>query len=77
MAEPETKTEKQILLEEIESFAQRTGLSEATIGRYALEDSKVADRLRRGGAIDVDKAAELRRWMAAWQPKPRKRKATP
>ena len=73
---PETKTEKQILLEEITAFAERSGLSEASVGRYAIEDSKVAARLRAGGNIDLDKAAALRKWMREWQPKSRKRRST-
>src|SRR6266851_3680372 len=44
----------QQLLAEISDYCRRTGLAESTFGRRAVNDGKLAARLRNGGRITTD-----------------------
>ena len=44
----------QQLLTEISDYCRRTGLAESTFGRRAVNDGKLAARLRNGGRITTD-----------------------
>ena len=41
----------QDLLQEISDYCRKTGLAESTFGRRAVNDGKLAARLRNGGRI--------------------------
>lgn len=66
-------TEAQTLLAEIERFLARTGMAASTFGKYAVDDGKMVERLRRGGTVTLDKAAAIRRFMATYVPKTKTR----
>src|SRR5690606_9769635 len=48
----------------ISDFCRRTGLAESTFGRRAVNDGKLASRLRNGGRITTDTLARIRQFMA-------------
>jgi hypothetical protein len=54
---------EQILLE-ISEFCRRRGLAESTFGRRAVNDGKLASRLRNGGRITTDTLDRIRSFMA-------------
>src|ERR1700759_4527294 len=45
----------QELLQEISDYCRHTGLAESTFGRRAVNDGKLASRLRHGGRITTEK----------------------
>jgi len=53
------------VLREIADFCRRTGLAESTFGRRAVNDGKLASRLRNGGRITTDTLDRIRAFMAA------------
>ncbi len=53
------------VLREIADFCRRTGLAESTFGRRAVNDGKLANRLRSGGRITTDTLDRIRAFMAA------------
>src|SRR5262249_37891707 len=53
------------ILREIAEFCRRTGLAESTFGRQAVNDGKLANRLRSGGRITTDTLERIRAFMAA------------
>src|SRR5512144_1090660 len=55
----------QELLQEISDFCRETGLAESTFGRRAVNDGKLASRLRNGGRITTDTLDRIRAFMAA------------
>ena len=54
----------QQLLQEISDYCRQTGLAESTFGRRAVNDGKLAARLRNGGRITTDTLDRLRAFMA-------------
>jgi hypothetical protein len=42
------------ILQEISEFCRQRGLAESTFGRRAVNDGKLANRLRNGGRITTD-----------------------
>jgi hypothetical protein len=54
----------QELLQEISDYCRRTGLAESTFGRRAVNDGKLASRLRHGGRITTDTLDRIRAFMA-------------
>ena len=42
------------ILQEISDFCRQVGLAESTFGRRAVNDGKLASRLRNGGRITTD-----------------------
>ena len=54
----------QELLQEIADYCRRTGLAESTFGRRAVNDGKLANRLRNGGRITTDTLERIRSFMA-------------
>ena len=54
----------QQLLTEISDYCRRTGLAESTFGRRAVNDGKLAARLRNGGRITTDTLDRIRSFMA-------------
>src|SRR5829696_6500212 len=52
------------ILREISDFCRRTGLAESTFGRRAVNDGKLASRLRNGGRITTDTLARIRAFMS-------------
>jgi hypothetical protein len=53
------------ILREISDFCRETGLAESTFGRRAVNDGKLAARLRNGGRITTDTLDRIRAFMAA------------
>ena len=58
----------QQLLTEISDYCRRTGLAESTFGRRAVNDGKLAARLRNGGRITTDTLDRIHGFMAAHPP---------
>src|SRR3954466_6378490 len=52
------------ILQEIADFCRQTGLAESTFGRRAVNDGKLANRLRNGGRITTDTLDRIRAFMA-------------
>jgi SAM-dependent methyltransferase len=55
----------QQLLQEISDYCRQTGLAESTFGRRAVNDGKLAARLRNGGRITTDTLERIHNFMAA------------
>lgn len=55
----------QQLLQEISDYCRQTGLAESTFGRRAVNDGKLAGRLRNGGRITTDTLDRIHGFMAA------------
>jgi SAM-dependent methyltransferase len=55
----------QELLQEISDYCRQTGLAESTFGRRAVNDGKLASRLRHGGRITTETLDRIRNFMAA------------
>jgi SAM-dependent methyltransferase len=53
------------LLQEISDYCRQTGLAESTFGRQAINDGKLANRLRHGGRITTDTLDRIRNFMAS------------
>jgi hypothetical protein len=53
----------QELLQEISDYCRRTGLAESTFGRRAVNDGKLASRLRHGGRITTETLDRIRSFM--------------
>ena len=58
------------ILQEISDFCRQTGLAESTFGRRAVNDGKLASRLRNGGRITTETLDRIRGFMASQQGKP-------
>jgi hypothetical protein len=54
----------QDLLREISDYCRRTGLAESTFGRRAVNDGKLAARLRNGGRITTETVERVRAFIA-------------
>ena len=54
----------QELLQEISDYCRQTGLAESTFGRRAVNDGKLASRLRNGGRITTETLDRIRAFMA-------------
>src|ERR1700756_5033584 len=54
----------QELLQEIADYWRRTGLAESTFGRRAVNDGKLACRLRHGGRITTETLDRIRSFMS-------------
>jgi hypothetical protein len=54
----------QELLQEISDYCRQTGLAESTFGRRAVNDGKLASRLRHGGRITTETLDRIRAFMA-------------
>src|SRR3974390_871990 len=52
------------ILREISDFCRREGFAESTFGRRAVNDGKLASRLRNGGRITTDTLDRIRAFMA-------------
>jgi len=52
------------ILQEISEFCRSRGLAESTFGRRAVNDGKLANRLRNGGRITTDTLDRIRAFMA-------------
>jgi hypothetical protein len=52
------------ILQEIGEFCRQRGLAESTFGRRAVNDGKLASRLRNGGRITTDTLERIRGFMA-------------
>ncbi|HEY4773364.1 MAG TPA: hypothetical protein VIH40_00960 [Xanthobacteraceae bacterium] len=55
----------QELLQEISDYCRRTGLAESTFGRRAVNDGKLANRLRNGGRITTETLDRIRAFISA------------
>ena len=55
----------QELLAEISDFCRRNGVAESTFGRRAVNDGKLANRLRNGGRVTTDTVERVRAFMKA------------
>jgi hypothetical protein len=54
----------QELLQEISDYCRKTGLAESTFGRRAVNDGKLAARLRNGGRITTETLDRIRAFMS-------------
>src|SRR5437868_11125756 len=59
-----------VILQEISDFCRQSGLAESTFGRRAVNDGKLASRLRNGGRITTETLDRIRGFMASHQGKP-------
>ena len=55
----------QELLAQISDYCRQTGLAESTFGRRAVNDGKLANRLRNGGRITTDTVDRIHAFMSA------------
>src|SRR5690242_5464456 len=55
----------QELLQEISDYCRQTGLAESTFGRRAVNDGKLASRLRHGGRITTETLDRIRNFMSS------------
>src|SRR5258705_2289977 len=60
----------QELLARISDYCRMTGLAESTFGRRAVNDGKLASRLRNGGRITTETLDRIRGFMLSHQGKP-------
>ena len=58
------------ILQEISDFCRQSGLAESTFGRRAVNDGKLASRLRNGGRITTETLDRIRGFMASHAGKP-------
>ena len=58
------------ILQEISDFCRQGGLAESTFGRRAVNDGKLASRLRNGGRITTETLDRIRGFMASHRGKP-------
>src|ERR1043165_3817123 len=58
------------ILQESSDFCRQVGLAESTFGRRAVNDGKLASRLRNGGRITTDTLDRIRGLMASHRGKP-------
>src|SRR5215510_14343813 len=63
LREPRTGAMNDAILREIADFCRRTGVAESTFGRRAVNDGKLASRLRNGGRITTDTLDRIRAFM--------------
>ena len=59
-----------VILQEISDFCRQVGLAESTFGRRAVNDGKLASRLRNGGRITTETLDRIRGFMASHRDKP-------
>jgi len=59
-------TDAQRLAREIDLFLNSTGMAESTFGRKAVNDGKLLSRLRSNGSVTLEKAAQIRRFIAGY-----------
>jgi hypothetical protein len=72
------KPARQILLEEIESFLETSGMKPTNFGLECLNDSALITRLRAGSDVTLGTADKIRLYMRNWKPpkvRPTKRAA--
>src|SRR3954469_16912950 len=67
----------QELLQEISDYCRQTGLAESTSGRRAVNDGKLASRLRHGGRITTETLDRIRGFMASNRNPVRRRAVIP
>ena len=53
------------ILQEISEFCRQRGLAESTFGRRAVNDGKLANRLRNGGRITTETVDRIMAFMTA------------
>lgn len=58
------------LLAEITAFLRRHRMAESTFGRKAVNDGKLLARLRSKGSVTLEKAAQIRRFIARQPSRP-------
>jgi hypothetical protein len=51
------------LMDEIEAFSRKAGISPSTLGRKAVNDGKLIHRLKRGGSVTLETAERIREYM--------------
>ena len=61
-------SETQKLLSEIDGCLRSAGMADSTFGRKAVNDGKLLERLRSGGSVTLEKAAQIRRFIATQAP---------
>jgi hypothetical protein len=58
------------LLREIERFLDLHAMAPSTFGRKSVNDGKLVARLREGGGVTLQTAADIRRFIAARSAQP-------
>lgn len=53
------------IVSEVEAFLAQHGIAESTFGLRAVNDGKLLARLRAGGSLTLEKAAQVRRYIRA------------
>ena len=64
----------QILLQEIDAFLGRTGMTPTRFGQEVMNNSSFVRQLRRGGSVTLRTVDKVRSYMAASEQAERKRK---
>lgn len=54
---------RDMLVQQIDGFLERTGMAPSTFGRKAVNDGKLLDRLRSGGQVGLDTAEKIQRFI--------------
>ncbi|GGC70519.1 hypothetical protein [Chelatococcus reniformis] len=52
------------LLLEIDAYLRMSGMAESTFGKKAVNDGKLVQRLRSSGSVTLEKAAQIRAFIA-------------
>lgn len=52
---------RDMLVQQIDGFLERTGMAPSTFGRKAVNNGKLLDRLRAGGQVGLDTAEKIQR----------------
>ncbi len=64
----DTPMTAQELLQEISTYCRQTGVAKSTFGRRAVNDGKLAARLRNGGRVTTDTVDRIRAFMESNRP---------
>lgn len=54
---------RDVLISEIESYVRETGLSEASLGSFAVKDSRFVARVRNGKGVSLSNIEKLQAYM--------------
>lgn len=68
-------TSREKLLQEIEAFLVRTGMTQTSFGRDSIRDPAIVADIRKGKNPRLDTADKLRAFMASWEPEPNPKRA--
>ncbi len=62
------KTEREILIEEIESFLAQTGMNPTTFSIESTGERSLMTRVKYGANLKIETVGKIRRFMRDWRP---------